>query len=186
MDLVEAVEELRLEVAKLKAEAEARRVLGRYMFLCDVPNPEFGMSDAERCEAIGALFTEDAIWEGVGGTHGAQFGQHRGPAEIAAHMTRFYSAEPKQMFNTHYVTTGQVVATDDGKGAEGRWVQMQPWINEKGESIIRSSRLQVRFRETEQGWKMCRYRTESLFIGDLPTNWTRSQIKDSFLFAPID
>ncbi len=41
----------RIEV--LEAEADIRRLQARYMFLCDTPNPEFGVADdAERIERI--------------------------------------------------------------------------------------------------------------------------------------
>jgi hypothetical protein len=104
-----------------------------------------------RAQAIGDLFTPDAIWEGVGGAHGKQFGQHHGPAEIAAHMGRFYAAEnPRQIFNTHYLCSEQLWS-DSPDTAEGQWVQFQPWIYDDGSSLIRSSRLHVRFRETDKG-----------------------------------
>ncbi len=183
-ELRDMIAELRRDVETLKAEAEARRLLGRYMFLCDVPNPEYGMQPEKRAAAIGGLFAEDGIWEGVGGTHGAQFGRHVGPAGVAAHMGRFYAAtDPRQVFNTHYVCTEQVRATPEG--AEGRWVQFQPWIDDRGESVIRSSRLHVKFRKTDKGWKIARYRTENLFIGDLPANWTKSRIEEAVLMAPV-
>ncbi|MCC6828031.1 MAG: nuclear transport factor 2 family protein [Novosphingobium sp.] len=183
-DLAAAVAQLRQDVAALKAEAAARRVLGRYMFLCDSPLPEGEMSAEERAVMIGDLFTEDAIWEGVGGAHGAQFGRHNGPAEIAAHMGRFYAArDPRQVFNTHYVCSEQVQAT--AEGAEGQWVQFQPWIHDDGTSILRSSRLHVFFRETPMGWKIARYRTENLFIADLPNDWTKSLIAQSVLMTSL-
>lgn len=184
-DLAEIAAELaalRADVAALKAEAGARQALGRYMFLCDSPCPAGEMTPEERGAAIGAMFTEDGIWEGVGAAHGAQFGQHRGPAEVAAHMTRFYGArDPRQIFNTHYLCSEQVRATPEG--AEGQWVQFQPWINDRGEALLRSSRLFVRFRETQDGWKIAHYRTENIFIADLPANWPKSLIERSVLMA---
>lgn len=183
--LSETVDQLVREVRALKAEAEARRLLGRYMFLCDTPLPEFGMSEQDRARAIGDLFTEDAVWEGVGGTHGAQFGRQVGPDEIAAHMLRFHLVpDPKRVFNTHYVCTEQVRATPDG--AEGQWVQFQPWIYDDGQSVIRSSRLHVRFRPTGSGWRISGYRTESLVVGTLPNGWTQSRIESAVLMAPQD
>ncbi|WP_068093266.1 nuclear transport factor 2 family protein [Novosphingobium rosa] len=182
-DLETIVAQLGEDVARLKAEAAARKVLGRYMFLCDSPLPEAGIPPEARARAIGDLFTPDAIWEGVGGAHGAQFGQHRGPDEIAAHMGRFYAAaNPRQIFNTHYLCSEQVWATGPDS-AEGQWVQFQPWIYDDGTSLIRSSRLHVRFRETEKGWKIAHYRTENLFIGTLPENWAHTMITQSVLMA---
>jgi hypothetical protein len=39
-DLASTVAQLAQDVAGLKAQAAARRVLGRYMFLCDSPCPK--------------------------------------------------------------------------------------------------------------------------------------------------
>lgn len=179
-ELNEELKQLRSEVAVLRAESAARRLLGRYMFLCDSPLPEHQMSDERRCEEIAALFTEDAVWEGVGGTHGAQFGRKIGPGAIAEHMAAFYGARnPRQVFNTHYLCTECVEATVDT--AEGTWVQFQPWIYDDGSSLLRSSRLHVRFRNTAEGWRIQHYRTENLFIADLPQSWTKSQITSSEL-----
>ena len=175
--------ELAAEVKVLRAESEARRLLGRYMFLCDSPLPEHQMSDEQRCQAIAGLFTEDAIWEGVGGTHGAQFGRKVGPAAIAEHMTGFYGVrDPRQIFNTHYLCSECLTATADT--AEGTWVQFQPWIYDDGTSLLRSSRLHVRFRDTAVGWRIAHYRTENLFIADLPDTWTKSLIASSVLASP--
>lgn len=172
------------ELKKLRSENDIRRVLNRYMFLCDVPLPEFDMDENGRADAIAALFTDDAIWEGVGGAHGQQFGQHKGPGEIRSHFARFYAAtEPRQIFNTHYVCSEQITLISDG--AQGQWVQFQPWIFNDGSSLFRSSRLHVLFRETDKGWKIARYRTENLFIADLPNEWTSTHIEKSALMGPF-
>lgn len=98
-------------------------------------------------------------------------------------MGKFYAAEnPKQIFNTHYLTSEQLAAISADE-AEGHWVQFQPWIYDDGSSLIRSSRLHVKFRKTEAGWKISSYRTENLFIGKLPDNWAQTQIEQSMLMA---
>jgi hypothetical protein len=60
-------------------------------------------------------------------------------------------------------------------------VQFQPWIFDDGTSVLRSSRLRVRFRETVQGWRIAHYRTENLFVADLPLAWTTSLITNPVL-----
>lgn len=181
-DLRRDIAALAAEVGVLRAESSARKLLGRYMFLCDAPLPEYRMSDPQRADAIGGLFAEDAVWEGVGGAHGAQFGRKVGPAAIAEHMSAFFGVEnPRLVFNTHYLSTECLVATPTT--AEGTWVQFQPWIYEDGTSLLRSSRLHVQFRDTESGWRIAHYRTESLFIADLPEGWTKSLISESVLLS---
>jgi hypothetical protein len=182
-EVAREVAALRAEVDALRAEGAARRLLGRYMFLCDAPLPEPGMSSSQRCEAIGELFSADAVWEGVGGTHGAQFGRKVGPAAIAAHMSDFFGGRaPAMAFNTHYLCTESLTASGDA--AQGTWVQFQPWVFDDGSSVLRSSRLHVRFADTEDGWRITHYRTENLFVADLPAHWATSMISQSELMTP--
>jgi hypothetical protein len=174
------LDDLAVQVKVLRAESAVRRVLGRYMFLCDSPLPASDMSDEQRCKAIADLFVEDGVWEGVGAAHGAQFGKKVGPEAIAAHMLTIYSARnPRQIFNTHYLCTESLTAS--AEQAEGHWVQFQPWIYDDGTSILRSSRLHVRFRDTTDGWRIAHYRTENLFIAELPHAWTSNLIAKSVL-----
>lgn len=180
MSIEEAVSQLQRQVRELKAEADCRRVLARYMFVCDVPYPLYEKTLDERLAEIGACFTEDAIWEGVGGAHANQFGRKVGRQAIVDHMRNFYGeVQATMVYNTHYVSMGQLYYSDDG--VEGIWPQIQPWIYEDGSSLLRSSRVRVNFRETDDGWKMSHYRTESLFIADLPANWPKSRIERAHL-----
>ena len=185
MDTVEKqLKALRRDVAQLQAESAARRLLSRYMFLCDCPLPQPGLDEAARAEAIGALFAQDGIWEGVGGLHGAGFGQHRGPAEVAAFMrTVLALRDPAMVFNTHYLCSEQLWADEDGRGAEGLWAQFQPWVHDDGCALLRSSRLHARFCKTDAGWRIARYRTENLFVAPLPSGWAESMIHQSELLT---
>ncbi|WP_334183868.1 nuclear transport factor 2 family protein [Novosphingobium sp.] len=174
---------LRADVALLQAEAGARRTLGRYMRLCDVPRLMTGASEEERAQAIAALFMPQAIWEGVGGAHGAQFGSQVGREAIAAHFLNFYTRrEPLQVFNTHYLCTESLEAAD-GR-VTGDWVQFQPWVDVAGGSLLRSSRLNVTFEQVGEEWLIAHYRTENLFIAALPDNWWSSLIARPALEIP--
>jgi len=183
-DLQQVLGELRRDVDRLKAESAARRLLARYMFLCDCPLPEPGMDEVRRAQAIGALFADDGTWEGVGGLHGAGFGQHRGPDAVAAFMRSvLMRRDPALVFNTHYLCSEQLEASEDGRAAEGQWVQFQPWVHDDGRSLLRSSRLQAAFCLTAHGWRIARYRTENLFVAPLPANWAETLITQSVLMA---
>src|SRR5690625_5762427 len=86
--------ELARRVDVLEAEANIRRIQAQYMFLCDTPCPVFPpIDDAERIERIVDLYTEDAVWEGVGEYYDGQFGRAEGKDEIRAHFNRFRSEE---------------------------------------------------------------------------------------------
>ena len=180
-DLAARLAALETEVAALRAEAEIRQLIGRYMFLCDAPLAEPAMADAERAQAIADLYTEDGVWEGVGSNHGNAFGRQNGHGEIRAFFLDFYAREPRLVFNTHYLCSEQIAVT--GGEAEGRWVQFQPWIHADGASLVRSSRLRVRFRRTHEGWRIAHYRTENLFIAPLAPQWTSFRIERSVLMG---
>lgn len=175
----------RVEV--LEAEAEIRRVQTRYMFLCDTPNPEHGVAnDKERIELILDLYTEDAIWEGVGEYYDNQFGRAVGKDEIRAHFNRFWPEvqEPQLLLNAHYLTSEQIHVHEDGETADGQWIHFQPWLYSDGTGLIRGSRLNNLFRKVDGTWKVARTRTENVFIVPLPDNFASDYPSASVLLKP--
>lgn len=150
----------RIEV--LESEADIRRLQARYMFLCDTPCPEFGVNDdAERIDLILALYSEDAVWEGVGEYYDGQFGRAVGKDSIREHFQRFWGEknDPALVLNAHYLTSEQVHV--DGDEATGQWIHMQPWLYSDGTGLLRSSRLNNAFRKIGGEWLITRTRTES-------------------------
>ncbi|GEK48997.1 polyketide cyclase [Bisbaumannia pacifica] len=173
-------------IETLEAEAEIRRLQARYMFLCDTPLPEFGVrNDAERIDAIMALYSEDAIWEGVGDYYDNQFGRLEGTAAIRRHFENFWGQkrDPELLLNVHYLTSEQIQVSGDS--AEGQWVHCQPWIFSDGSSLLRSSRLNNAFRREPNGrWKITRTRTENVFVAPLREGWASDFAKTSVLMQP--
>lgn len=166
---------------RLSAESDIRRLISRYMRLCDVPVPDADMSEEQRVQAIAAIFCEDAVWEGVGEYYENQFGRLEGRPRIAEHFSKFFSAQgPRLVLNCHYLTTENIEVTDDV--AEGLWVQFQPWIYEDGSSLLRSSRLRCLFRRVRGTWQIAHYRTENVFIAPLPKGWATAFPKNFSLF----
>ncbi len=142
----------RVEV--LEAEADIRRIQARYMFLCDTPNPEFGVADdMERIDRIMQLYTEDAVWEGVGEYYDNQFGRAVGAAAIRKHFEGFWGGktDPALILNCHYLTSEQIHVHEGGTTADGQWVHMQPWLFSDGKALLRSSRLNNTFRKEPDG-----------------------------------
>lgn len=179
------VASLARRVEILEAEAEIRRVQARYMFLCDTPCPEFGVrDDAHRIDLIVDLYTEDAVWEGVGEYYDGQFGQAEGKDAIRAHFTRFWDPErePKLVLNAHYLTSEQIAV--DGDEATGLWIHMQPWLYSDGTALLRSSRLNNAFRREGEAWKITRTRTENVLVAPLPTNFASDHPSTSVLLRP--
>ncbi len=166
------IADLAAQVDRLTAEADIRKLQARYMMLCDTPCPEPGIADdAQRIEAILALYTEDAVWEGVGAYYDNQFGRSVGKDAIRTHFQGFWGKkqDPALLLNAHYLTSEQIHV--NGDVAEGQWVHCQPWVFGDGSSQLRSSRLNNAFRKVDGTWKVSRTRTENIFAAPLPTGW---------------
>ncbi|TWS21563.1 nuclear transport factor 2 family protein [Tsukamurella asaccharolytica] len=185
MSDAEAIEELRRRVERLESEAEIRRLQARYMFLCDTPCPEFGITDdAARIDAILALYTPDAVWEGVGEYYDGQFGRAEGAGAIRRHFERFWGekSDPTLVLNAHYLTSEQIHVRDDE--ADGQWIHMQPWLFSDGTGLLRSSRLNNAFRRIDGRWYISRTRTENVFIAPLPDRFASDYPSASVLLRP--
>ncbi|WP_416562314.1 nuclear transport factor 2 family protein [Nocardia testacea] len=181
----ETIERLTRRIETLEAEAEIRRLQARYMFLCDTPCPEFGVTDdTHRIDLIMALYAEDAVWEGVGEYYDDQFGRLTGRPAIRAHFERFWAPdrEPALVLNAHYLTAEQIRV--DGDSAAGQWIHMQPWLYSDGTGLLRSSRLNNTFRRADGTWKITRTRTENVFVAPLPHAFADSFPGSSVLMRP--
>lgn len=175
----------RIEV--LEAEADIRRLEARYMFLCDTPCPEFGVEDdAQRIEKILELYTEDAIWEGVGEYYNNQFGRMVGKDALRKHFQNFWGTrqDPLLLLNAHYLTSEQIHVHEDGVTADAQWIHMQPWLFSNGKALLRSSRLNNLFRKVDGKWLISRTRTENVFVAPLPNNFAEAFPKKASLMAP--
>ncbi|MEU7817679.1 nuclear transport factor 2 family protein [Pseudonocardia sp. NPDC049154] len=173
----------RVEV--LEAEADIRRLQARYMWLCDTPLPEFGVTgDEQRIDLIMELYTDDAVWEGVGEYYDGQFGRAEGAAAVRTHFEGFWSRDrdPALVLNAHYLTSEQIHV--DGDTATGQWIHMQPWLFADGTSLLRSSRLNNAFRRVGGRWKISRTRTENVFVAPLPGRWASDHPSGSVLMRP--
>lgn len=176
------LEQLAQRIDVLESEADIRRIQARYMFLCDTPCPVYPpVTDQERIELILELYSEDAVWEGVGEYYTGQFGRAEGKDAIRSHFNRFWpeDQDPKLILNAHYLTSEQIHV--DGDEAEGLWIHMQPWLYEDGKALLRSSRLNNAFRRIDGEWKITRTRTENVFISPLPDNFAESYPSSSVL-----
>lgn len=172
----------RIEV--LEAEADIRRIQARYMFLCDTPCPEYGIeNDLQRIDAILDLYTEDAVWEGVGQYYDNQFGRRVGKDELRAHFNEFWGEkqDPALLLNVHYLTSEQIHVADSGVEADGQWIHFQPWLFSDGKSLVRGSRLNNAFRKENGVWRITRTRTENVAIVDLPNSFASNYPSTSVL-----
>lgn len=172
-------------VETLEAEADVRRLQARYLFLCDTPCPEPGVrDDAHRVDLIMELYTEDAVWEGVGEYYDGQFGRAEGAAAVRRHFEAFWDGrrDPALLLNAHYLTAEQIHV--DGDEATGQWIHMQPWLFSDGSALLRSSRLNNAFRKDDGRWRITRTRTENVFVAPLPDRFAAAHPSASVLMRP--
>ena len=144
-------------VARLEAEGDIRRLAARYMRLCDEPEPdESGASFAE-------LFTEDAIWEGLGAKAGQEFNRVEGRQTLLDWFgTLRIPGQYLHKFNIHFLTSESITIDDDCSGAEGRWVMFQTTLLASGHAELRMARIVIRFRMEDTQWRIAHFTTRSL------------------------
>ncbi|AME28387.1 MULTISPECIES: nuclear transport factor 2 family protein [Burkholderiaceae] len=150
---------LLMRIAVLEAERAVRRTLTRYMALCDVPAG--GIDGA----TLGSLFTDDAIWQGIGPLYAGKFGYLQGREAILAMLTRYLPPTPHFVVNTHFLTSETIDVDAHASAAKGRWIMLQAsgYVDDHAELI--AARLEVDFVPSPAGaaWLIRRFRTQRLF-----------------------
>ncbi len=171
--------DLRGRLARLEAEQAVRRVMTRYMRLCDQPNSGFPIAE------LGALFTRGAIWEGGGSTYGAAFGRHAGRDAIMAFIDSFRRPTSHFTLNVHFLTSEEIFvghgpARDDS--AEGSWIMLQLSTFADGHSSVLGARITACFAIEDEAWRIAHFRTENLFNAP----WRRDLDDQTGFLAPND
>ena len=157
---------------RLEAENAARRVMARYMELCDQPDDGYDIA------ALGDLFTKDAVWEGSGSKYSVAFGRHIGRRAIMDFIDSF-RRPPHFALNVHYLTS-ESISTDES-GVAGRWVMLQLSRYPDGKSSMLGARLDVRFALEHGAWRIARFQTENLFSAP----WDRGLDVATATLAPL-
>ncbi|MBT2522569.1 nuclear transport factor 2 family protein [Arthrobacter sp. ISL-28] len=137
----------------------AQSTLSRYMDLCDVPRSEF------LWEEMAALFTADAVWEGIGPEYTGKFGQLKGRETILSMLAEYLPPSPHFRRNIHLLGHGQIAAADST--ATGQWIMQQLSEYEAGGTELISARLTVDFEYADGRARISHFRTEKLFTADL-------------------
>jgi len=139
----------------LEGESQVRRLMARYMDLCDVPRA------ATHVSQLAQLFSADAIWEGVGSQTAQTFGQHRGRDAVAAFVAGYLPPSEHFRLNLHFLTSESIVV--DGSTAQGQWIMQQICTCADGRSELFGTRLNIDFRRVDGGWLIAHFRTQRLF-----------------------
>ncbi|MBM6447092.1 nuclear transport factor 2 family protein [Pseudomonas mohnii] len=152
-------EALLQRLVTLEGESAVRRLMARYMDLCDVPRAVTHVSELAR------LFTVDAIWEGVGSVTAQTFGQHQGREAVAAFVGGYLPPSEHFRLNLHYLTSESIVV--DGGTAKGQWIMQQISTYADGRSELFGTRLNIDFRCVDGSWLIAHFRTQRLFNMEL-------------------
>lgn len=155
MDLLQRVE-------TLEGESQVRRLMARYMDLCDVPRA------ATNVRELAELFTVDAVWEGIGTSTAQTFGQHRGRDAVAAFVGSYLPPSEHFALNLHYLTSESIQV--DGSAAAGQWIMQQISTYADQRSELFGTRLTIDFRRVDGIWLIAHFRTQRLFNSMLGVN----------------
>lgn len=140
---------------RLEAESEIRRLVARYMEICDSLGPDTPLDE------LAALFTLDAEWRGVGPKYADAFGGHAGRDAIAAMLARYCGPPPHFVMNAHFLGSESIHVED--RVATGGWMMMQASTYADGRCDLRTARLSIAFRVEDDRWRIARFETENLF-----------------------
>jgi hypothetical protein len=155
MDLLQRLE-------TLEGESQVRRLMARYMDLCDVPRA------ATNVRELAGLFSVDAVWEGIGTATAQTFGQHRGRDAVAAFVGSYLPPSEHFALNLHYLTSESIQV--DGSTAKGQWIMQQISTYADQRSELFGTRLNIDFRRVDGTWLIAHFRTQRLFNNVLGVN----------------
>lgn len=158
---------LETRLARLEAQEAATACLMRYFDLCDVPGP---LADLDE---IGGLFTEDAVWEGIGPEYEGKFGRAAGRAAVQDRVGSYLPPVEHFVRNAHLVTSGQVLV--EGDTATGQWLMQQLALYADGTADLLCARITVDFaltrvRHQPPSALISHFRTQRLFAAPLETS----------------
>lgn len=154
-----ALQDLAARLSRVEAQQQVRNTLGRYMQLCDQPCADRAFPQ------LADLFTEDAIWEGVGALYAGTFGRHQGRRAIGAFVGAYLAPSTHFLRNLHFLTSDQVCIAADGNSARGQWLMLQlsTYGEGGGQAQAITARLDVDFAPLPDGrWLIAHFRTERM------------------------
>lgn len=152
-----ALQDLAARLSRVEAAQQVRNTLGRYMQLCDQPCAD------RHFPQLADLFTDDAVWEGVGALYAGTFGRHQGRQAIGAFVGAYLAPSTHFRRNLHFLTSDQVCVNEDGAGARGQWLMLQLSTYSDGDAQAITARLEVDFAPLPDGrWLIAHFRTERL------------------------
>lgn len=151
---------LEQRISRLEAESSIRRVMARYMALCDEPMttaPGPGFPD---------LFTEDLVWEG------GEFATVEGREALLAWFATMRKPDALHYSRNIHFLASEAIEVGDGE-AVGNWLLLQPALLGNGSGELRLARLCVIFRRGDDIWRIAHFCTETLLKIEVDAGRTR-------------
>lgn len=143
-------------LSALEAQQAIRNCINRYMEICDALNAQTNLNE------LMDLFTEDAVWEGIGEKYAASFGCYEGRDAIAKMFQSYMQQESHFVLNAHFVNSEQIYIQNNT--AQASWLMLQTSTFRDGRSHLNAAKLNIRFQQqAEGGWKMQHFQTENIF-----------------------
>lgn len=150
-------DDLAVRVGKLEAEGAIRRLKTAYAELCDNGYPG---------KELGALFTEDAVWDG-----GEHFGVHTGRPEIEAY---FDAISADIIWALHYIVGASITVADDLQTATGIWYLWAPntqLIDGEKVATWMTGKYADQYRLVDGAWHFSRVNVVFETISDVKDSW---------------
>lgn len=157
-----------LRLQQLEDQQAARVCISEYMRLCD------RLDDAATVHAIGALFTVDACWEGVGEPYAARLGRHLGREAIVAMMAGYVRQPAHFAMNAHFLCSEALSVAANGE-LQGRWLMLQTSAFNAGGAHLNAAEINVVFRRDAGAMVMRHFSTRNLFSRPV-THWHAEDI----------
>ncbi|WP_368542110.1 nuclear transport factor 2 family protein [Enterobacter soli] len=145
-----------LRLQQLEECQAARVCMSHYMHLCD------SIDSPDTVQAIGALFTADACWEGVGEPYATRLGRHLGREAIVSMMGRYVRTPAHFAMNAHFLCSEALWHAPDGV-LHGRWMMLQTSAFSAGGAHLNAAEIGVTFERGERGVAIRHFTTRNLF-----------------------
>lgn len=153
-------------LSTLEAQQAIRNCINRYMEICDALNAQTDLN------ALMDLFTQDAIWEGVGEKYAASFGRYEGRDAIAKMFQSYMQQEAHFVLNAHFVNSEQIYVQQHH--ADATWLMLQTSTFRDGRSHLNAAKLNIHFQQNAEGvWQIQHFQTENMF--SRPVDYWHSQ-----------
>jgi len=162
----DVLDDLRSRVERLEQREAVSAVVDEYFSRCDALTPDSDL------EALGSLFTRDAVWRGSGSRYGTSFGEHCGRAAIIRFLGGYASS---QFFtaNVHLLANESVTIT--GGDAKARWQMVQMPSFADGSAWLLVAAIEVELVRTNDRWLIARFTTRNLVSRKIEGGWSATE-----------